>query len=110
MTTHAEVLAAGRVAASAVEVDLASVATAVPEHVTGQKQVAERAHKIFPQYARLDALYTNTGIERRYSVEAKDWYLKTHTWEERTASFHRHALDLLERVAKQAVAEAGLSF
>ena len=69
MTTHAEVLAAGRVTASAVEVELASVATAVPEHVTGQQEVAERAHKIFPQYARLDALYTNTGIERRYSVE-----------------------------------------
>ena len=109
MTTHAEVLAAGRAPASAVDVEIASVATAVPEHVNGQQEVAERAHKIYPQYARLDALYTNTGIERRYSVEPKEWYLQPHTWEERTHSYQRHALDLLERVATQAVAEAGLS-
>ena len=71
----------------------------MPAHVTGQQEVAERAHKIYPQYARLDALYTNTGIERRYSVEPKEWYLQPHTWEERTETYQRNALDLLERVA-----------
>lgn len=109
MTKHAEMLAARRAPRSSVDVEIASVATAVPEHVTGQQEVAERAHKIYPQYARLDALYTNTGIERRYSVEPKEWYLKTHTWEERTRSYQLNALDLLERVAVQAVAEAGLT-
>src|SRR5262245_28446875 len=109
MTTYAEFLSASRARPSPVSVEIASVATAVPANVTVQADIAERAQMLYPQYARLDSLYTNTGIERRYSVEAKDWYLKTHTWEERTASFHRHALDLLERVAKQAVAEAGLS-
>ena len=108
MTTQAELLAAGRSAASAIDVEIAAVATAVPEHVTGQQEIAERAHKLYPQYARLEALYTNTGIERRYSVEAKDWYLQPHTWEERSQSYQRHALPLLERVAAQAVAEAGL--
>lgn len=86
-----------------------SVATAVPRHVTGQAEVSERAQKIYPQFARLDALYKNTGIERRYSVEPKEWYLRTHTWEERTDSYQRNALDLLEQVAVDAVAEAGLS-
>jgi alkylresorcinol/alkylpyrone synthase len=109
MTTYAEFLAASRAAPSSIRVEIASVATAVPAHVTDQDDIAERAQKLYPQYARLEGLYTNTGIDRRYSVEPKDWYLQTHTWEERTASYHRHALDLLERVAKQAVAEAGLS-
>jgi alkylresorcinol/alkylpyrone synthase len=109
MTTHSELLAAGRTTASPVHVEIAAVATAVPAHVTGQQEVAERAHKLYPQYARLEALYTNTGIERRYSVEPKEWYLRTHTWEERTQSYQRHALPLLERVATQSVAEAGLS-
>ena len=79
MTTHAELLAARRAGASAIDVEIVSVATAVPTHVTGQQEVAERAHKVYPQYARLDALYTNTGIERRYSVEPKEWYLQPHT-------------------------------
>jgi alkylresorcinol/alkylpyrone synthase len=109
MTTHEQLLAASRAAASPIDVEIAAVATAVPEHITGQQEIAERAHKLYPQYARLDALYTNTGIERRYSVEPKDWYLKTHTWEERTQSYQRHALPLLKKVAAQAVADAGLS-
>jgi alkylresorcinol/alkylpyrone synthase len=109
MTRHEQFLAASRAAASTTGVEIVSVATAVPEHITGQQEIAERAHKLYPQYARLDALYKNTGIERRYSVEPKDWYLKTHTWEERTQSYQRHALPLLEKVAAQAVAEAGLS-
>ena len=35
--------------------------------------------------------------------------LGPHPWEERTQSFQRHGLDLLERVARQAVAQAGLN-
>jgi alkylresorcinol/alkylpyrone synthase len=111
MTVHAELVAARRAPPSAagLAIEIASVATAVPKHVTEQEEVSERAHKIYPQYARLDSLYTNTGIERRYSVEPKEWYLRTHTWEERTETYQRNALDLLEQVAVQAVAEAGLA-
>lgn len=109
MNIHAELRAAGSSSVPTVSVQIASVATAVPVHVTGQEEVAERAQKVFPQYARLDSLYKNTGIERRYSVEPKEWYLQPHTWEDRTRSYQRHALDLLERAATQAVAEAGLT-
>jgi alkylresorcinol/alkylpyrone synthase len=109
MTSHAELLAARSAAKPALNIEILSVATAVPAHVTGQPEVAERAHKIYPQYARLEALYANTGIERRYSVEPKGWYLQTHTWEERTEIYQRNALDLLEQVAVRAVAEAGLT-
>jgi alkylresorcinol/alkylpyrone synthase len=111
MTVHTELVAARRAPASAagLGIEIVSVATAVPKYVTGQAEVSERAHKIYPQYARLDSLYTNTGIERRYSVEPKEWYLRTHTWEERTETYQRNALDLLEQVAVQAVAEAGLA-
>ncbi|CAN1723404.1 alkylresorcinol/alkylpyrone synthase [Hyphomicrobium sp. 1Nfss2.1] len=111
MTIHAEPVAVRRTRTAEVEaeVEIVSVATAVPKHVTGQAEVSERAHKIYPQFARLDALYTNTGIERRYSVEPKEWYLRTHTWEERTETFQRNALDLLEQVALDAIAQAGLS-
>ena len=109
MTSYAELLAARSAPRSAIDVEILSVATAVPAHVTGQQDIAERAHKIYPQYARLDALYTNTGIERRYSVEPKEWYLQTHTWEERTDTYQRNALDLLETVAVQAVKDAGLN-
>ena len=70
---------------------------------------ALRARKVYPQYARLEALYTNTGITTRYSVEPVPWHLTTHTWEERSDIYQRNALDLLERVARQSIAEAGLT-
>jgi len=108
MTTHAELLAAERAAAPAIAVEIASVATAVPQHVVTQEDAKFRAQKVYPQYARLAALYTNTGIDTRYSVEPVPWHLTTHTWEERSEVYQRNALDLLEQVATQAVAEAGL--
>ncbi|HEX9881624.1 MAG TPA: 3-oxoacyl-[acyl-carrier-protein] synthase III C-terminal domain-containing protein [Hyphomicrobium sp.] len=96
-------------AAALAPVQIASVATAVPAHIVGQEQAAERAQKVFPQFARLEALYTNTGIDRRYSVEPQEWYLQPRSWEERMASYQHHALELLEQAATQSVAEAGLA-
>jgi alkylresorcinol/alkylpyrone synthase len=63
---------------------------------------------ISPQFARLDSLYMNTGIETRYACESNEWYLEPKSWEERTAAFHRHAVDLLEEAATGALARAGL--
>ena len=109
MTTYAELLAAGRPASAALDIEIFSrlFATAVPSHVTGQTEVAERAHKISPQSARLDALYTNTGIERRYSVEPKGG-ISRRTPGGAHRTYEHNALDLLERVAVESVAEAGL--
>ena len=91
-----------------VDVEIAAVATAVPSHVVTQEDANFRAKTVYPQYARLEALYTNTGIETRYSVEPVPWHLTTHTWEERTETYQRNALDLMETVARQSIAEAGL--
>jgi alkylresorcinol/alkylpyrone synthase len=107
MATQAELLKK-RSSAPAVGVDIASVATAVPQHVVTQEDAKFRAQKVYPQYARLEALYTNTGIDTRYSVEPVPWHLTTHTWEERTETYARNSLDLMEQVACQAVADAGL--
>jgi alkylresorcinol/alkylpyrone synthase len=89
-------------------VSVLSVATAVPGNVVTQKEVAERARTVWPQFHKLEQLYANTGIERRYACEPEDWYLTPRGWEERSDAFCRHALDLLEEVASQAVADAGL--
>jgi alkylresorcinol/alkylpyrone synthase len=73
-----------------------------------QEEVAHRARTVFPQYARLDGLYTNTGIDTRYACHPSDWYHETRTWEERTHSFQRFAMELLETVTVSATGAAGL--
>jgi len=90
------------------QVEILAVATAVPDHSVQQEEVLERAKKVFPFLGRLDGIYSNTGIDTRYSCEHPDWYHTEHGWEERTDVFQRHALDLLERVAIEAVERAGL--
>lgn len=91
-----------------ISVDLAGIATAVPGHKVSQEQVAERARTLFPQYARLEDLHSNSGIETRYACKPRDWYLEPRTWEERTSVFHEHALPLLEDVTRRSVEATGL--
>ena len=93
---------------TAFNVEIASVATAVPEYKMSQDDAAERAKEIFPHLARLGVLYGNTGIQSRYTCQPADWYFERHGWEVRTEVFQRHALVLLEEVALAAIARAGL--
>lgn len=94
---------------SPLDVEILSVATANPPHKVDQREALERAKAVFPHLVRMESLYANTGIETRYSCEPFDWYQQPHGWEDRTRTFQRHALALLEDVATEAVAQAGLS-
>ena len=100
----------GRAApASRSPVEILSIATANPGHRIAQTQALLDAVAIYPQFERLHGLFTNTGIEQRYTCQPTHWYQKPHSWEERTDVYQRHALDLLEQVAIKATADAGLS-
>lgn len=90
------------------DVEILSVATAHPSFQLNQAQAAERARRIYPHLEALWPLYDNTGIEIRYNCEPIDWYLRPRSWEERTASFQKHALDLLAEVTLKATDAAGV--
>ncbi len=109
MLAVTEPLSARGPLSSPVDVAILSVATAVPENKVTQQEMAERAKVISPQFSQFDSLYVNTGIEHRYACETRDWYLAAHSWAERSETWYRHALDLLERAARDAVAAAGLA-
>jgi alkylresorcinol/alkylpyrone synthase len=95
-------------ATAAYDVEILSLATANPPFVLNQSDAASRAKELFPRLKRLWRLYDNTGIDVRYNCEPIEWYLKPHTWEERTRSFRKHALDLLEQVTIEATEAAGV--
>jgi alkylresorcinol/alkylpyrone synthase len=96
------------VAAGGFDVEILSVATANPSHILTQADATTHARNIFPHLKALWPLFDNTGIERRYNCEPIDWYLEPHSWEERTASFQTHALDLLVDVTLQTTKAAGV--
>ena len=91
------------------DVEIASVATAVPEHKVLQATVAEASKRFFPHLTGIASVFANTGIESRYVCEPPEWYLEPRGWEERTASFQRHALALLEEATLKAVAAADIT-
>lgn len=95
-------------AAGGFDVEILSVATANPSSRLSQAEAAARARELYPHLKGLWPLYDNTGIELRYNCEPIDWYLTPHSWEERTASFHKHAVELLEQVTLTAAAAAGV--
>jgi len=90
-------------------VDILSIATAVPEYKISQTEAFERVKRVSSVFARLTGIYTNSGIETRYSCVPPDWCEKRHGWEERTLEYQRHALILLEKVAMKSLAAAGLT-
>ncbi|MGH6831994.1 MAG: hypothetical protein ACRECM_03080, partial [Methyloceanibacter sp.] len=94
---------------SAFNVEIAGIATAVPQCKVSQADIAERAKAVFPHLARLEGLYANTGISERYACQPAEWYYQRHGWEARTEVFQRHALSLLEEVTLASVAAAGIS-
>jgi alkylresorcinol/alkylpyrone synthase len=90
------------------DVEILSVATANPAFALSQPDATRHARALFPHLKALWPLYDNTGIEMRYNCEPIDWYLKPHSWEERTTSFQKNALDLLAEVTLKATEAAGV--
>src|SRR5690242_1874086 len=98
-----------RALAAAFDVEILSLATANPPFRLPQSEAAARAKQLYPHLKKLWGLYENTGIDVRYCCEPIEWYLSPHSWEDRTESFHRHALDLLEQVTIKATESAGVA-
>ena len=90
---------------------LIAVATAVPKHELGQREVAQRARNVFDTVGvadldRMVAVFGNAGIDTRYSTVPVDWYDLPHGWTERNALYLEHALDLIEEATRKCLARA----
>ena len=96
------------VATGGFDVEISSVASANPTFVLTQAEATQRAREIYPHLKAIWPLYDNTGVDRRYNCEPLAWYLKPNSWEERTAVFQKHALDLLADVTMKTTAAAGV--
>jgi alkylresorcinol/alkylpyrone synthase len=98
-----------RTLAANFDVEILSLATANPAFRLPQSEAAARAKELYPHLKKLWPLYDNTGIDDRYNCEPIEWYLKPHSWEERTESFRRHAVDLLEQITIKTTEGAGVA-
>jgi predicted naringenin-chalcone synthase len=58
-----------RTFAAALDVEILSLATAIPPFRLPQSEAAARAKELYPHLKRLWQLYENTGIDFRYNCE-----------------------------------------
>lgn len=91
---------------------LKGIATAVPPHLLRQNDVVAAAREIFGSrsrdFDRLAPVFTNAGIDERYSSAPIDWYRTPRTWSEKNGLYLSSALDLLEAATVAALADARL--
>jgi alkylresorcinol/alkylpyrone synthase len=89
---------------------LLSIATAVPPYILDTKDVEVQAAKIFARFGalfeKMAPVFSNTGIDRRYSVCPTEWFHQQHGWPERTEQFLKGAKALFKDAAAKALVEA----
>jgi alkylresorcinol/alkylpyrone synthase len=94
-------------------VSMLAQATAVPPHLLEQADVAKRMQSVFKRlfgrYPGLIDVFTNAGIERRYSVRPIEWFDEPRDWPQRTKAYLDGADALFIEVAEKALKRAKLS-
>lgn len=89
---------------------LLSIATAVPEHMLKQNEVAESVTDIFSarfsEFGKLRQVFVNCGIAKRQAARPLGWYLEPRNWPERTAVYLEVATDLFIKAARRAMRDA----
>lgn len=92
--------------------NLHSLAIAVPSLEIRQPDVAAAAESLFSgspgKFERMRSIYSNAGIERRYSTVPLSWYLQPHGWRERHDLFVASAVDLLKQAATRCLNQANV--
>lgn len=94
-------------------VSMLAQVTAVPPHRLDQAEVARRINQVFGRllhrYPGLADVFSNAGIERRYSVRPIDWFDHPRNWPERTEAYLEGADALFVEAAEKALKKAGLA-
>jgi alkylresorcinol/alkylpyrone synthase len=90
-------------------VQIASVASAVPDQRIDQAATRDIVLAIAPELRSHEALFNNTGVKTRYSCVPLSWHAVPQSWSSRAAVFQKTAADLLERVARQCADQAGMA-
>ncbi len=87
-----------------------SVATAAPEYVLMQRDVAETVTQMFSKrftdFGKLQQVFVNCGIEKRQAAREIGWYVEPRNWPERTAVYLETATELFVSAATRALRAA----
>lgn len=87
-----------------------ALVTGHPPHRAAQAEFREAARILFPRLSQRPALlgtFDNAQIRQRFLARPIGWYLQEHSFAEKNAVYVESALELCERLARAALAQAG---
>lgn len=91
---------------------LLGLATAVPDQHLPLPLVIDIARAVLPHrqadFDRIEAMFHNTGIDKRHSAVPVAWFLEPQDWPARTRAYLHGASELYRRVVCAALADSGL--
>lgn len=92
---------------------LLALAGAVPPHPLTQEEAIAEARVQFlgrpAEFARLEPIFRNAGVERRYCAKPLDWFRQNRDAPERASAYLTAADALFREAARKAIAESGLA-
>jgi alkylresorcinol/alkylpyrone synthase len=92
---------------------LISLATASPPHDLHQPAIVEAVRRVvegrMKDFARLESVFVNAGIDHRQSVRSMAWHGAPRDWAERTEAYLDGATELFVQAAERALERAGLA-
>jgi alkylresorcinol/alkylpyrone synthase len=92
---------------------LLALATAHPPHILDTQHVAKQAARIFARFGdefeRMLPVFTNTGIDRRYSACPVEWFDQNSNWPARMKIFDVVAAELFRQAAADALLKVKLA-
>nr|WP_294847840.1 type III polyketide synthase [uncultured Sphingomonas sp.] len=94
-------------------VRILSLATAIPPYQVSQADAKALAKQMFggrwQLFAKLESVFDNALIDQRQLVAPVEWYTQPRGWRARSDLYVVATEELFERVAKDAIAKAGLT-
>jgi alkylresorcinol/alkylpyrone synthase len=92
---------------------LLALTTTTPEYKMRQTDIESLGAAIFAgrkaEFSRMRNIYSNAGIDTRYSCVSLDWYGDDHNWPDRNNLYIENAVALLRQSTLSCLAQAGLS-
>ncbi len=93
-------------------ISINGLSSAFPINEVYQDDIKDIGRKLFSSkinFKKMEKVYDNSGVKRRYLTEQLNWYLNEHNWSERNYLFKKNALSLLKKSIEGTISKTNIT-
>ena len=87
-------------------VSINGLSSVFPDNKVFQHEIKDLGRKLFSSrssFKKMEKVYDNSGVNKRYLTQELDWYLSEHNWSERNVLFKKNTISLLKKSILQTI-------